>query len=301
MIMNTIALITDLAQPDLSQSDQLLVAPLQALGITATPVPWDDPKVDWRAYDALVLRSCWEYHHQPARFRAWLTRLSNQRLPLWNPVPMVLWNMDKRYLRDLAERDVPIVPTVWLAQGEAPRLTAVLAQQGWPQAVIKPRISASAHDTWVTSRSAAADQTRLAAMLAKQDLMVQPQLPEIAQGEWSLIFLAGSYSHAVLKRPAVGNIFVQEHLGGSAVSAAPDAAMIEQAEAILQQAVALTGCPSLYARVDGVLVNGRFTLMELELIEPDLFLASDAGAAARFARVLAAAMPSDSGRPEPGR
>lgn len=302
MTMKTIALITDLAQPDLSQSDRLLIAPLQALGITATPVPWDGPKVDWRGYDALILRSCWEYHHQPARFRTWLTGLGDQRLPLWNPVPMVLWNMDKRYLGDLAERDVPIVPTVWLAQGDTPKLTAVLAQQGWPQAVIKPRISASAHDTWATSQPvAAADQARLAAMLSKQDLMVQPQLPEIAQGEWSLIFLAGSYSHAVLKRPAVGNIFVQEHLGGSAVSAAPDAAMIEQAGVILQQAIALTGCPALYARVDGVLLNGRFTLMELELIEPDLFLGSDDGAAARFARALAATMLSDSERPDAAR
>jgi hypothetical protein len=94
MPMKTIALITDQAQPDLSQSDQLLVAPLRVLGIAATPVPWDDPTVDWRTYDTLALRSCWEYHHQPSRFRAWLAALDDQRLPLWNPAPMVLWNMD---------------------------------------------------------------------------------------------------------------------------------------------------------------------------------------------------------------
>jgi len=289
--MTTIALITDLKQPGLTQSDRLLVAPLQARGVTAVPVPWDDSVIDWHAYDALILRSCWEYHHQAARFQAWIERLRDQHIPLWNPAPVVLWNMDKHYLRDLANRNVPVVPTVWLAKGEAPDLTAVLDTQEWAQAVIKPCVSASAHDTWPTTRAAAAqDQKRFATMLAGQSLMVQKLMPEIKQGEWSLVFLGGVYSHAILKQPAAGDIFVQEHLGGSSVGANAKTAVIAQAAHILQQAEQLTGHAALYARVDGVLVNGRLTLMELELIEPDLFLADDPLAASRFAEAIATAV-----------
>jgi len=289
--MTTIALITDLKQPGLTRSDRLLVAPLQARGVTAVPVPWDAPHVDWHAYDALVLRSCWEYHHQAAHFQSWVEWLREQHIPLWNPAPVVLWNMDKHYLRHLADRNVPIVPTVWLAQGDAPDLAAVLDSRGWTQAVVKPCISASAHDTWRTTRAAAAqNQQRFTTMLAGQSLMVQKLMPEIEQGEWSLIFLAGAYSHAILKRPAVGDIFVQEHLGGSSVGANAGKGIIKQAANILRQAELHTGHAVLYARVDGVLVNGRLTLMELELIEPDLFLAEDPLAASRFAQAITTAV-----------
>ena len=287
-----IALITELAEPELSRSDELLVAPLHALGWQATAVPWDAPNVDWQSFDALVLRSCWLYHQQPDRFKAWIAWLAQQNAPLWNTAPVVTWNMDKLYLRDFAERGVAVPPTIWLESGTTAVLSAILDQHHWPQAVVKPCISASAHNTWQLSRpEAAQQQTRFQRMLHEQGLLVQQFLPEIAAGEWSLIFFGGEYSHGVLKKPATHSIYVQEHLGGCAQAAIPPETLVEQARFVIEQAMAITdtAVPPVYARVDGVVVNGRFTLMELELIEPDLFLQDHPTAAAHFAAVIAKA------------
>lgn len=289
--MRTIALVTEQERPQLSQSDSLLVAPLQARGITATALPWDAPGVAWDRYDALVLRSCWLYHQQAARFAGWLAALADDGVPLWNPAPAVQWNMDKAYLRDLAVAGVPIIPTVWLEQGATVDLAALLAAQGWATGVIKPRVGASAFHIWHCPRAAAADhQPRFQAMLAERGVMVQPLVPEIAAGEWSLVFFGETFSHAVLKRPAAGEIFVQQRLGGSTVPATPPPALVEQAARALRAARQITGTPLLYARVDGLVVEGHFWLMELELIEPGLFLPDAPRAADRFADAIVAAL-----------
>jgi len=159
---------------------------------------------------------------------------------------------------------------------------------GWREAVIKPAVSASAFGTWRSSTETAfRDQSRLEQLLSAGDVMVQPLLSEVGDaGEWSLVFLGGSFSHAVLKRPAAGDYRVQWEFGGSAVSAAPARRLIADAGRVL---AAVPG-DALYARVDGVEREGRLVLMELELIEPHLFLGWDDGAAGRLAEALRAAL-----------
>jgi glutathione synthase/RimK-type ligase-like ATP-grasp enzyme len=291
----TIALVTDLQQPALSESDSLLVAPLGARGAQVVPLPWESTDVAWETFDAVVLRSCWNYHRTPAAFRVWIEGLEQIGARLWNPAPVVRWNMDKGYLRDLARAGVAIPRTVWLDQVQMASLAAILAQQGWEHALVKPRFGASAHGIWRASAAEAEEQQGIfSAALQAGGLMVQQFLPQIADGEWSLIFFNGVYSHAVLKRPGAGEIFVQQRLGGSWKVATPPAYVIDQAAAALHHAAHLTlsGDSFLYARVDGIDMAGTLMLMELEVIEPGLMLTADIpGAAERFADAMIAVLP----------
>ena len=284
--MYTIAFVTYSKNPNLTNSDARVAAALAERGIQVVPVAWDAAGVDWTAYQGAVVRSCWNYHLYAAAFRTWLERVTAAGVPVWNTPAVLRWNMDKHYLRDMTEWGVPIVPTVWLARGSKVHLRGLLGRQGWPSAVIKPCISASATGTWVTSLAAATKhQQRLAEMLAGGDVMVQPLLPQIKSGEWSLVFFRSAYSHAVLKTPGSGSIFVQEEHGGSTVSMQPPPHLVAQATTLLETVHAhIPDAPLLYVRVDGVEIDGRLVLMELEAIEPELFL--DDAAAGRFAAAI---------------
>jgi len=289
----TIALVTDSDGPNLSSSDQTLLAPLRARGIGALAVPWRAPHVDWRAFDLVVLRSCWNYHRHLAGFRAWIDHLAAAGVRVCNPPAVVRWNLDKAYLRDLADAGVPIIPTVWLDAGAPAQLAAILDTQGWGRAVVKPRVSASAHGIWHVDRVQATErQPDLERMLATTGALIQPLMPQIAAGEWSLVFFDGAFSHAALKVPAAGDIFVQQRLGGTTSLRQAPAHLVAQAAAIVEAATRQllpTGHALLYARVDGIEVHGRLLLMELELIEPGLFLDLAAPeASARFAAAIAA-------------
>lgn len=273
------ALATYRELPLLAADDQLLQTALLRRGYAADAVVWDDPTVDWQRYDAVVVRSCWDYHRRPDDFRGWIDRLERLGVRLWNPPALLRWNLDKRYLRDLADRGVPVVPTVYLERGAAPDLGALLRERGWNEAVVKPAIAATSFHTWRTPTvTATADQERFAALLAERALLVQPLLPQIVAGEWSLLFFDGRFSHAVLKRPAPGDFRSQDEFGGTAERSEPPPGVVGQAQAVLE---AIAG-PCLYARVDGLLVDGVFTLMELELIEPSLFLGLAPEAAERL-------------------
>jgi hypothetical protein len=236
----------------------------------------------------VLVRSCWDYHHRLEEFLAWVARLERAEVPVWNPPALLRWNSHKGYLRDLSARGIPIVPTRWLERGAPVDLAQLLRDAEWRDVVVKPAVSASAHGTWRTSVDAAsADQRRLDELLRAGDVMVQPLMSEVRdpeEGEWSILFLGGRLSHAVLKRPAAGDYRVQWEFGGTAVTTAPPDTLLADAAAVM---AAVPGDP-LYARVDGVERDGRLVLMELELIEPHLFLGWDAGAAARLAGAVGA-------------
>ncbi len=282
--MNRIAFVTHGGLPGLSADDRLAVAELGRLGAEVEAAVWDDPSVRWASYGRVVIRSCWDYHLRPGAFLDWLGRLERDGVSLWNPAPVVRANVDKGYLVDLAAASVPAVPTVRLEPGERVDLAGLLAERSWDEAVVKPSVSASAFRTRrVRREDAAAAQAELEEMLEASGVLVQRFLPEIqTRGEWSFIFLGGEYSHAVLKRPKTGDFRVQEELGGSSVLERPAPALVEQARAV----AATIPIPWLYARVDGVETGGVFTLMELELIEPLLFLGWDPQAPARFAEAI---------------
>lgn len=262
--MSRIAFITYAQQPNLTPADAAVLQLLTAQGHTTQAAVWNDPTVNWSSFDSIVIRSTWDYHTQPEDFQRWLTLLEEQNAPLWNPAPLIRWNMNKYYLRELAAQGVPTPKTQWISQEQSLPLAEIFPSD-WEKAVLKPVVSASAHNTHLLTAAEAVEfQPEFQALLAQGDLMLQPFMPQIqSEGEWSLIFFNKAYSHAVLKRPRDGDFRVQAEHGGAEHSAQPPHALIEQAEAIL----ALIEHSPLYARVDGLNVDGVFTLMELELIE----------------------------------
>ncbi|MDD5304123.1 MAG: hypothetical protein PHS14_13565 [Elusimicrobia bacterium] len=278
-----VALVTCSSIRELTDDDRPLLAELWNLGLEAEPAVWDDPSVDWRSYDAAVIRSAWDYHLSPSAFFAWLSRLEALGLPLWNPAPVVRANADKSYLKELEAAGVTIAPTLWVEPGGRPDLDELLAARGWDDAVVKPVVSAGAFRTSRVKRGGPAGQAALDSALARSGAMVQPFLPEIAaEGEWSFVFLGGEFSHAVLKVPRAGDFRVQEAHGGRAARREPPPGLIIQA----RDALIAGPRPCLYARVDGVRRGGDFLLMEVELTEPSLYLSLAPGAARRFAELI---------------
>lgn len=270
----------------LLDDDQPLVAALAAQGVVAETVCWDAER-DWSRYSAVLLRSVWDYYQRPQEFLAWLDGLESGGVPLWNPVALVRWNADKRYLRDLEARGIAIPPTLWIEPADAPEaaLERVLAT-GWADLVVKPTISGGAWRTRRLRRAEVPEQGAfLREVLSGSAAMVQQFLPEIlSAGEVSLLFFGGVFSHAVLKRPRAGDYRVQWSHGGTQARFEPDAGLLAQAQAVLEAAPSA----GLYARVDGILEGERLVLMELEQIEPYLFLGESPGAAERFVAALCA-------------
>jgi len=279
-----IAFVTYEELPDLNPDDRRAAAALHDLGLQADAVCWDDPRVDWPGYAAVVLRSTWDYHRRVAEFRAWIDRMEAIGARLWNPPPVLRWNMDKRYLARMAQPSLAPPPTVILERGTAVNLEALLDARGWDDVVVKPAISADGFSTERTSRERAAlDQPVLDAMLGRGDVVVQTLVPEIrTNGEISMMFFSGTFSHAVSKRPQAGEFRVQERLGGRIARTEPPPELLEHAGALLK--VHAPGC--LYARVDVVATAERFVLMEVELLEPSLYLEHDPPSARAFALAI---------------
>jgi hypothetical protein len=279
--MSKIAFATFAEQPTLVPGDQLAADALEARGYQVEAAVWDAPNLDWKQYAAVVIRSTWDYHLKAKTYKEWVSKLKHWRVKLLNPHDVILWNMNKTYLRDLVDNEIEIVPTVWLPGGAKADLQTLLGQKGWAQAVVKPTISASAYQTWLTSpQSATQDSTRLQEMLANSGVLVQQFMPAVqAQGEWSLMFFDRQFSHAVLKHPADGDFRVGDN---NETLDPPPATLVEQARAILDT----IELPLAYTRVDGVEVDGKLVLMELELIEPYLFLEKHPAAPERFAEAI---------------
>jgi hypothetical protein len=282
--MPRIALATSSKFPNLTCDDRLLLEPLAQRGIYAEPAIWNDATQNWSSFDAVILRSTWDYHLQPEEFLCWIDWLRDALVPLWNPHTRVRWNANKTYLRDLDAQGVAVVPTIWPEAADRISLRHRMRELGWTKAVVKPRISATAHRTQlVTLEDADSAQPLFDEIRSGPGVMVQKFMDSILKnGEWSLIFFEREFSHAVLKKPAAGDFRVQNDFGGSETVTDPPAHVLESAGALLHAVE-----PTLYARVDGVVEEGKFLLMELELIEPALFLASHPIAPATFADAIA--------------
>jgi glutathione synthase/RimK-type ligase-like ATP-grasp enzyme len=283
-----VALATYATLPKLTDDDRRLIPALEARGIRSTAEVWDDAAIDWTVYDAVLIRSCWDYHLRPTEFLAWVMRLESAGVPLWNPPSVIRWNAEKAYLRELEARGVPVVPTRWIERGDPVLLEDVLRGAGWDAAVVKPAIAATAYQTWSTSlANAAADDVRFRALTSAGRVLVQPFVDAVtADGEWSLMFFGGNYAYAVLKRPLAGDFRVQNEFGGTVEPRDPGLDLITQASGMLS-ALPFDRSACLYARVDGCVVDGRLVLMELELLEPALFFGMHSSGADLFARALA--------------
>jgi len=273
--------------PLLAPDDQPLIPILASLGIDTEPVVWSSRATVWTAFDAVVVRSCWDYHLHGAAFHAWLDRLEETGVVVWNSPATLRWNADKRYMLDLEAHGVATIPTRIVPRGRLGEVERIVAENEWPRFVIKPAVSASGFETYaIDSPIDASARETIARVVSAGDALVQPFAEEIPRdGEISLMFIDGEYSHATLKRAmtGTGEFRVQTEHGGTVDphTAPPD--LIEQA------AKALSFLPDipLYARVDGISRDSRFVLMELELIEPNLFFSHCAGSAERMGEAIA--------------
>ncbi len=279
--MTSIALATSADLAELWAGDRLFLEELRHRAFTAAPLVWDDPAVDWDRWDVVIIRSCWDYHLKVDRFREWLGRLAASGRVVINPPDLVRWNLHKGYLLDVARAGGRIPPTAVIARGEAGRLRDHLDREGWRDAVIKPAVSATGYRTrLVRGRPSDEDEHAFAEAIAAGDVLAQAYVPEVSErGEWSFVFFEGRYSHAALKRAAPGEFRVHIEWGGTVETAPPPPALIVQAQALMD-ALALR---ATYGRVDGTEVEGGLVVMELEVIEPELFFDREPEAPARLA------------------
>lgn len=288
MMLRRIAFAT-CAEEGLTADDALTLAPLRAAGIDVVPWIWDK-SVAPRDIDGIVLRSCWNYHTKDAAFEAWLQGLRSTGIPIWNPVDTLLWNLHKGYLLDLEVKGADIPSTRLIRRGTTPIVDDLRFGIHAASIVIKPAVSLNGHDTSRFNASdmrAAFEETKRLA--AAGDVLVQEFIPEIETvGETSLVFFGGEFSHAIRKTPRPGEFRVQIEHGGTREVVSPLATTIARAAELLQ----MVGSALLYARVDVIETSDRAILMELEIIDPTLFLKYDPKAAERFARALLAALPS---------
>ncbi len=280
--MRSVAFVTYTSLNGIAPDDRIAAEALRRRGVSVEGVVWDDPLADWAAYDAVVVRSCWDYFYYPDEFVAWLDALEYAGARVFNPVPILRWNHEKKYLRDLEQRGIEIAPTFWCERGTAPRVQDVMEDCGWNKVVVKPTISGTSMNTWVVERGSDPQDAQLEQLLGKRDMMIQEFLPEILEGEWSLTFFGGEFSHAAVKRAKPGDFRVQDEHGGSWAQVPASPQLIAQARRVLD-------CVDenlLYARVDGVIRDGRFILGELEVIEPMLYFGENGKAAEMFASKL---------------
>jgi glutathione synthase/RimK-type ligase-like ATP-grasp enzyme len=280
-----LAFATSADYPSIQPDDAHLATSLEHLGIQPIVCVWNDPDVDWSTFDAVLIRTIWDYFKHHVAFLDWLDRLDRLGVPTINDSALLRWNSDKRYLLELARLGVAIIPTRLASAAE---LSDVLATMPGQQVVIKPSISGSA---WHTLRGTVGDAVFAEAMaqLPREfEYLVQPFVPEIvSDGEWSLLYFAGEFSHAVIKRPAAGDYRVQGEFGGSAEPIHPNATTLAAADRALATVAAIGHGEHAYVRVDGVISGGRFLIMELEMIEPFLHLAVRPAAAERLAQDVA--------------
>ena len=248
-------------------------------------VDWDDPGVDWGGFALVVVRSVWDYPRRREELLEWAERVA-ARAPLANPPGILRWNSDKRYLLDLARAGVPVVPTMIAAPGEA---------VAWPEGevVVKPTVSAGSIDTdrYPEARRAEA-RAHVARLHADgRSAMVQPYLSAVEnRGETALVYVDGALVHTVRKGPmlmpglvTVGGLFVEEDIR-PAVAGDAERTLAERTLAAIPGPEA----PLLYARVDLVFSDdGEPLVLELELVEPSLFLAHGPGVAGALVRAIA--------------
>lgn len=280
-----LALITFDGLPQGAESERLMLPFLAASGIETEIVDWRSSSHDFGKFDLMVLRSCWDYHLRVSEFIDWLQRVA-QATPVLNAVDTVLWNHNKFYLREVEALGIEIAPTVFV-NGSGPIASSGWQEiRSWEKSVVKPAVSASAHKTWLFESVAVPDKAELHSRMEDEPFLIQQFIPEIeTRGEISFIYIDGAYSHAVLKRPAPGDFRVQKEHGGSAELFHPNSALLDQADQIAATVPQVR--ESLYCRIDAVARDGKLVLMELELIEPELFLGLAEGAAEKFANAIA--------------
>ena len=271
-------------QGDFVTDYSLSFEPMRSLGWQPHAVPWRS-KPDWNLFDAVYICAPWDYPQHADEFRKVLDDIDQSRAALFNDLSIVRWNLEKTYMRDVEARGDAIVPSLWYDDFVAEGVPNYFSGHDTDKVVIKPIIGANAADTFVLSNPVPPDLLQtLSATFAGRRFFVQPFIENIRhEGEFSLFFFNGHYSHAILKTPAAGDFRVQEEHGADIQAATPCDELHRVAERVFSHLKPLP----VYGRGDWVRgPDGGYLLMELELIEPSLYLRTDSGAAARFAAAV---------------
>ncbi|HEY2580874.1 MAG TPA: hypothetical protein VGI43_03665, partial [Mucilaginibacter sp.] len=229
-----ICFVTDSKQKNLTADDYAAAACLEAAGITVWAACWDGEHVNWESFDAIIIRSTWNYYLKVKEFNQWLDHLARLGCLVLNPVSVIRLNQDKKYLFDFNAAGKNIPALKYLPQNSPADISKILLENNWDKAVIKPAVSGGAYNTWVTSQSTvASDIARLNDLLKTGGYLVQKFIEEITECELSLIFFNKVFSHAVLKKPKTGDFRVQKDHGGTVEDFYPDEKTIAEAAAFL--------------------------------------------------------------------
>ena len=277
-----IAFVTQPKHPEIEDDDRPLAAALARRGAVVLSASWDDPDFAWDTLDLALIRSTWDYHQRIDEFREWLERVEKQTRVV-NPPGILRWNLNKRYLTELTDRGIHVVPTAFVSIGETASLEKICGQHGWGAVVLKPAISA---DSWETIRIEPdrypEGQAYLDRHRAAREIMIQPFVKDVEQGgEHSLMFFGGVYSHAVRKNSAFQG---GRHVGPEGRPADPGEEAVQMAGVVLA-AAGVSQIP--YARVDIARDDaGTPMLLELELFEPTLFFREKPGSEEPLVRLL---------------
>ena len=257
----------------------MLHAELERRGFNATPVIWDSD-VDWSGFDTVVVRSIWDYHLKYDKFLRWLDALEASGSRVHNALPILRWNADKHYLRQLEQRGVRITPTRVVEQNSSTTLDDVLDETGWSHYVVKPTVSSTGYQTWFARTPlGAADRTRFAQQVTQMPILVQEFVAGVHSGERSFVFIDGEYTHCILKRAAANEFRVHIEHGGTVERTDASREEIDWARSVLD---AWGEQDWTYARVDAVAGSEDMVLMEFELLDPELFFSYDTNAIDRF-------------------
>jgi glutathione synthase/RimK-type ligase-like ATP-grasp enzyme len=269
---------------NVSNEDDQVLNYLRAKGMTITKEIWNDPKGVWQNYDLAILKSPWDYFDRIREFYNWLGTMEELNVKLLNPAATLRWNADKHYLKDIEMAGLNVTPTVFLYQGQTVNINDYFLAFSTETLIVKPVVSGGAKNTFKVNLATVKEQNvNINRLLRSEDFIVQPFLKEIEErGEWSFLFFGGKFSHAVIKKAAEGDFRVQSTFGGTVHIQSPSKEEIEEAQAYVN----LFAKNCLYARVDIAVVDGNFVLMELELIEPYLFLDTNENALTRYHEAL---------------
>ena len=271
-------------QGDFVIDDEHAIEPLREFGWQVSTLSWRQTSISWSDFDIAIIRSTWDYWNDVPTFLETLERI-NRETKLANRLDLVHWNLAKTYMRDLEEKGIGIVPTLWADSLEPGSFGAFKRKLGSNEIVVKPVVGANGDDAFRISPAETPERLeQIAARFDKRDCMIQPFMPNIIdEGEYSLFFFAGEYSHAILKKPAVSEFRCQEEHGGEILSVLPQEKLLTRARQALETLLP----PPLYARIDFIRNDmDDFLVMELELIEPSLYLRMDTQAPGRFAAAI---------------
>ncbi len=264
--------------------DHMVFEPLHDLGWNVQEISWRDKQVNWADFDAVVIRSPWDYQDHCEEFLSTLETIRQSETLLANSIELVKWNVNKNYLAELEKNGILIVPTLWQTSYSSSTISDAFDSFETEQLVIKPCISANADDTyWLNRNDFTQQYPNLKECFDQKEFMLQPFMRSIVEeGEFSLFYFNGQYSHAIVKKPKSDDFRVQEEHGGQLSLITPENKLKTAAENALKK----IPYPTLYARLDFVRLGDEFAMMEAELIEPSLYFNQDPESATRFAKAF---------------